>query len=38
VITIEDDRGHESKPGEVEWHPDVNVMCGCGVFSGRPEQ
>jgi hypothetical protein len=38
VITIKDDGRHESKSGEVKWHPDVNVVCGCGVFSGRPEQ
>jgi len=38
VISVEDDGGHESESGEVEGHPDVNVMCRCCVFSGRPEQ
>jgi hypothetical protein len=38
VITVEDDVGHECQSGEVERHPNVNVVCGCSVFSGRPEQ
>ena len=38
VITIKDEVRHECKSGEVERHPDVNVVRGCCVFSGRPEQ
>jgi len=38
LIAVKDDGRHEGQSGEVERHPNVNVMCGCCVFSGRPEQ
>ncbi len=38
VVLVEDECRSEWELREIEWHPDVDKMHGCSVFSRRPEQ